>query len=101
MGQRLALHQILKTTLGTSNVYFQPPENLMMQYPCIVYKRDSANSQFADNKTYLYKKRYLITVIDQNPDSAIPDKVAKLPLCTFLRFYTADNLNHDLFQLYF
>lgn len=101
MGQRLALHQILKMTLGTSNVYFQPPENLMMQYPCIVYKRDSANSQFADNKTYLYKKRYLITVIDQNPDSAIPDKVAKLPLCTFLRFYTADNLNHDLFQLYF
>lgn len=101
MGQRLALHQILKAALGTSNVYFQPPETVTMQYPCIVYSRDNAKSQFADGIPYLYKKSYQVTVIDRDPDSPIPDKLAKLPLCTFLRFYTADNLNHDLFQLYY
>lgn len=101
MGQRLALHQILKGILGTSYVYFQPPESTIMQYPCIVYSRDNAKSQFADGMSYLHKKRYQVTVIDRDPDSEIPDKLAKLPLCTFLRFYTADNLNHDLFQLYY
>jgi hypothetical protein len=72
-----------------------------MKYPCIVYHRDSANTKFADNSPYDYTKRYRLTVIDQDPDSELPDKVAMLPLCTFDRFFTADNLNHDVFTLFF
>ena len=72
-----------------------------MQYPCILYKRDSADSKFADNEPYRHTKRYQVTVIDQDPDSDIPDKIAGLPLCVFDRFYTADNLNHDVFNLFF
>lgn len=45
--------------------------------------------------------RYTVTIIDRNPDSAIPNKVAELPLCSFNRFYTADNLNHFVYNLYF
>lgn len=85
----------------TPNVYFQPPENIVLTYPCIIYRRDSAVTSFADNSPYRYKKRYQIMVIDQDPDSPIPDKVAELPMCTFERFYTADYLNHDVFNLYF
>jgi hypothetical protein len=72
-----------------------------MQYPCIVYKRDSADSEFAGNLPYRYTKRYQVTVIDQDPDSDIPDQIAKLPLCRFDRHFTADNLNHDVFNMYF
>lgn len=101
MGQRLDLHQILVDLLGTSNVYFQPPTNVQMQYPCIVYARDNAVTKFADNSPYRYTKRYQVTVVDRNPDSPIPDKVAKLPMCIFNRFFTAGNLNHDVFNIYF
>lgn len=101
MGQRLDLHQILIDILGSSNVYFQPPQNLQMNYPCIVYRRDDANTQFADNNPYSHRKQYQVTVIDQNPDSLIPDKVAALPMCVFDRFYTSDNLNHDVYNLFF
>lgn len=72
-----------------------------MQYPCIIYKRDDVDTTFADNKPYRHTKRYLVTVIDRDPDSRIPEKVADLPLCTFDRFYVADNLNHDVFNLFF
>jgi hypothetical protein len=72
-----------------------------MVYPCIVYHRDTARSQFADNSPYRYTKHYQVTVIDRNPDSEIPDRVAHLPLCTHSRFFTADNLNHDVFSLYY
>ena len=96
---RLLLHNILKTFVD--NVYFQPPENIQLVYPCIIYKRDSATTSFADNSPYRYKKRYQIMVIDEDPDSPIPDKIAELPMCTFERFYTADYLNHDVFNLYF
>jgi hypothetical protein len=101
MAPRLELQTILEAILGSRNVYFQPPANLQMKYPCIVYKRDFAEVQFADNHPYRNIKRYLVTVIDSDPDSPIPDKVAALPMCTFNRFYTADDLNHDVFNLFF
>jgi hypothetical protein len=100
MGQpRLDLQAILLDLCD--NVYFQPPPNVQMTYPCIIYKRDDAVTDFADNKPYNNTKNYQVTVIDNNPDSDIPDKVAALPMCTFDRFYTAENLNHDVFNLFF
>jgi hypothetical protein len=96
---RLQLHELLVTL--APHVYFQPPANVQMNYPCIVYKRDSADSQFADNKPYAYTKRYMVTVIDRDPDSDIPDKVAQQPMCLFDRNYAADGLHHDVFNLYF
>lgn len=101
MGQRLELQDILMEILQTDHVYFQPPPNVQMDYPCIVYKRDFELTRFADDKPYSRKKRYLITVIDRDPDSDIPDRVAELPLCVYDRFYTTENLNHDVFKLFF
>jgi hypothetical protein len=101
MAPRTQLQSLLETLLGTRNVYFQPPANITMKYPCIVYTRDAAETEFANNNPYKYTKKYQVTVIDQNPDSGIPDKVAALPLCAHNRFFTADNLNHDVFTLYF
>ncbi len=99
MAPRLELHQLLKTF--TDYVYFQPPTNIQLDYPCIIYNRDNVDTKFADDAPYALKTRYMIMVIDRNPDSLIPDKVAKMPLSTFSRFYTADNLNHDVYSVYF
>lgn len=99
MGQRLDLHEILVAI--TPNVYFQPPASLEIQYPCIVYQMDTARTEFAGNKPYMYRKRYQITVIDRNPDSVIPDAVAWLESALFDRHYTANNLHHSVFTLYF
>jgi hypothetical protein len=98
---RLQLQNLFETLLGSRNVYFQPPANVQMQYPCIVYELDTVESLFADNKPYRHTKRYQVTVIDSDPDSGLPDKIAELPLCSFQRHYTADNLNHDVFNLFF
>lgn len=99
MGKRSDLHELFKIIVP--NVYFQPPPDFKMVYPCIVYKRDDITVRFADNTKYKTSTRYQATVIDRNPDSDIPDKVANLPLCSFERFFTTDGLNHDVFNLYF
>lgn len=101
MDRRLELHDKLISILGSTRVYFQPPANVVMSYPCIVYEREFAKTEFADNNPYKYTKRYMVMVIDTNPDSPIPDRVAELPMCLFSRHYTQDNLNHDVFNLYF
>lgn len=101
MGQRLELQDILEEIQGSTNVYFQPPTNFKMSYPCIVYNRDQSRIQHADNRPYNIVKRYSVTVIDANPDSLTPDKVEQLPLCEFRTRFAADNLYHTIFNLYF
>lgn len=101
MATRLELQALLVALLESANVYFQPPPTVKIQYPCIIYKRDNIVTAFADNKPYKYKKRYQLTIVDTNPDSDIHEKVATLPLCSYDRFYTADNLNHDVYNLFF
>ena len=58
MAARLQLHQLLETF--TEHVYFQPPTNVKLQYPCIIYKRDFAHTKFADDKPYDHIPRYMV-----------------------------------------
>ena len=101
MGKRLELQTLLELTLGSEHVYYQPPANVKMQYPCIVYQIDAARTEFAGNKPYKYDKRYQITIMHKDPDSDIPDRVAMLPKSTFDTHFTANNLHHSVFTLYF
>lgn len=100
MGSRLNLHEELCAILGTKNVYFQPPSR--MNYPCIRYSLGRVDHMRANDKIYKNTNRYEIIVIDQNPDSDICSKIlAHFQMCSFERFYTADNLNHWVLTLYY
>lgn len=101
MINRWELQQKLEDLLGSTNVYFQPPATITMKYPCIVYSRSDFTPWFANDQLYINHTKYSVKVIDKNPDSIIPSKVAQLPLCKFDRFYTIDNLNHDVYNLYY
>lgn len=99
--KREEFNNLLEEALGSTNVYFQPPENIKMQYPAIVYNRSYAVTQYADNAPYTHAVRYSVTLIDKNPDSSTYDKLAFLPKSSFDRSYKADGLNHDIFNIYF
>jgi hypothetical protein len=98
---RSQLQSLLEGLLGTDKVYFQPPNNVAMVYPCIVYQRDYGDTMFAGNKPYVHTVRYQVTVIAKDPDNVIQSKVAQLPMCLRVQFFTANNLNHDVFTLYY
>lgn len=93
------LNALLKTI--ADNVYFQPPSDVKLVYPCIVYHRTAGDTKFAGDKPYLFFKRYTLTVIDYDPDSDMVNAVAALPMCTHSSFFVADNLNQDVFDIYF
>lgn len=101
MGTRLELHEQLCKILDTRYAYFQPPETVKMKYPAIVYELDDIRNEFADDGVYLFRKRYLITLIDKNPDSLFVDKLALFPISEFVRHYTADNLHHWVFRIFY
>lgn len=101
MGNRLELDALLRQVIGNDNVYFQPPETTKMKYPAIRYVRSNINNKFAGDEVYKQSYFYEVTVIDYDPDSEIVHKISKLPKIRFNRHYTADNLNHDVFTIYY
>ena len=101
MRTRLELQALLEDILGSRQVYYQPPASVKMQYPAIVYSRKDIDSRKADDISYIHTPVYELTVIDKNPDSEIPIQISQLPMCSYDRHYTSDNLNHDVFTIYF
>ena len=107
MSSRLELHEILCEFInitepdGDSHVYFNPPASVKMKYRAIRYKRKKIDTIYANNAVYNFKKCYELVVIDPDPDSDLVEKVLSLPCCTHDRHYVADNLNHDVFTLFY
>lgn len=102
MASRLELHEELCEALGTRNVYFQPPESVKMQYDAIRYSLGGKDLKRANDRIYLNTNQYDGVVITRDPDTSIPDRLlACFEMCSFGRPYTADNLNHYPFTLYY
>lgn len=100
MKTRIDLDNNFRKILGSTNVYYNPPENLKMKYPCIRYKLNSIENIFANNVPYLGDKGYSGLVISKDPDCDIIDKVLELPKSNFNNFYIADGLCHWAFLIY-
>lgn len=102
MDVRPNVHRLLKGCFdGDPHVYHQRPGNGGLRYPCIVYKLSDIPTRYADNDRYIEHRSYQLTVIDEDPDSQLREKVAKLKWCRFVRSYVSDNLNHFVFNLFY
>lgn len=97
--RRLELHDLLTSIVD--NVYFEPPEDIKLKYPCIVYHKKTGDTDFANNKPYKFRVRYSAILMDTNPDSEYFEKLAMLPECTYSDHYTTDGVCHDAFNIYY
>jgi hypothetical protein len=104
------IFSIFQEADGHQHVYFQPPANIKLHYPCVVYKRDGNKPTWADNGKYFNSWSYQLIIIDQDPISScinadktktIIDAISELPKCSYIRHYVVDNLDHDVFKIYY
>lgn len=98
---RELLHEKLCEILGSRHVYFQPPESIKMEYPCIIYQLTSYDTKYADDMAYVQRRRWRITIVDKDPESPFVDKVMAMNYAYFDRFFTKDGLNQWSISLYF
>ena len=109
ISRRVMLQHVLEQAEGLAidpklqgpAVYFQPPPTVQLVFPCIIYHLDDVEELYANNKTYKAHDRYLVTVVDPDPDSTIHHFLRDMELTRFSRFYTADNLNHYVYEVYY
>lgn len=98
---RLDFQTFLEILKGDRNVYFQPPPSLQMKYPAIKYSLTDIENIHADNLVYLQGNAYQLIYITKDPDDVMIHTISQLPMCTFDRFYTSDNLNHYSYTIFY
>ena len=97
---RTDLHEILKAICP--NVYYQPPSNIALTYPCIVYRNNGESGLYANNITYLKQPIYVLTVIDRNPDGILPDTIRKaFGSASIGPSLVVDGINNTTITLYY
>ena len=107
MGDRLSLHEILCEIIniteanGDRHVYFDPLMSVKMRYPAIRYARKKIEKVHANDAPYRQLKSYELTLMDERSDSEFIDKILQLPYCEHDRHYKSENLNHDVFTIYY
>lgn len=100
MGSRFELQTRLESF--TKPVYFQPPSNVKMTYPCIVYSKRSKLPLRADNILYKNTTAYQVTIIEKNPDSNLDDIIVEhFQYAAIESTFIIDNLYHTIINLYF
>ena len=72
-----------------------------MKYPAIVYSRSDIDNRFANNEVYHQSHVYRVTIIDEDPDSEIVQKMSKFKTAKFERHFTTNGLNHDIFAIFY
>lgn len=94
------LHRLLKVICP--NVYFQPPSNVMLQYPCIIYRKVGSTNLRANDRLYISTPEYAMTVIDRNPDGELPQHIlGSFAMCEDGNVYVVDNLYHTPITLHY
>lgn len=100
MGSRLELHNELLQFVP--NVYFQPPSDHRMTFPCIVYGKASRRDVYAADDIYKIDRQYQLQVIESDPDSDLVDRVINhFRYASIGTNFVKDNIYHTSIKLYF
>ena len=83
----------------TPHVYFQPPDNVKMSYPCFVYSYSDVDVVYANDGPYLKHEEYDVKYITKKADPSMFDSLLGLQSMRFDRHYTYDGLHHYAFVL--
>lgn len=101
MASRPELQDKLEEIFSPIKVYFQPPEGVKMEYPCVVFSKYTEYSPHANDKLYLMIPGYEVTLIDYDPDSDMKNLIQNgFDYCHYVRTFISDNLYHDVYIVY-
>lgn len=98
---RIEFDSLLRSTLGSTNVYYDPPESFKLKYPCIVYTDSGRIVLHADSGTYIKYRRYTINYLTKDADDPMVDTIEELPYCRMRTPYTAANVFHHPYDIDF
>lgn len=90
----------LRQVVKHDRVYFQPPENLKIVYPAVVFHLSKMEIDRASDVPYKGAKEYSVTLITKDPEPDVIDEILKIPYSSLDTTYISDGMNHFVFTVY-
>lgn len=94
------LLHLLQKAVDHNRVYFQPPENLKIGYPAVVFHLSKIKVDHANDALYKGAREYSVTLITKEPEPEVLDEILKIPYTTLDTTYISDGMNHFVFTTY-
>lgn len=102
MDRRLELQSKLEKLNNVNKVYYQPPNSVMLQYPCIIYNDQVGKTIKASDGLYGYTDSYELMYISKKSNKQIVyDLLSTFKYIKFDRTYVYDGLYHYVFTIYY
>lgn len=103
--RRIKFQKVLDAyvTKGLINkAYYSPPENIKMEYPCIVYKKELNPLDTANDGRYFNYNKYQLMIMDRRLDNPIIDDILdKFNTSMYVNEYWTDGIHHTIIELYY
>ena len=94
------LRALQQDYLGYQHTYFEPPEEVRMQYDAVVYENQGMDVRRANNKSYLIRPTYQVTIISRDAETLLPRMIQEhFERCNPGRPFVRDNLYHFPFTI--
>lgn len=93
------LSSIMEECGEEPHLYFQPPESVKLEYPCMIYRLRTMTSRKADDKPYYKTIGFDITYVTRSPNSSVPSRMLSEQYMNFDRYYTSENLHHYAYTI--
>ena len=101
MLKRVDIQEKFKFLLGSNNVYYQPPANLKMKYPAIVYSLDGLDVKRFDNRRLINKNCFSVTHIYRNESENLVETMLKnFEYISFDNRSIVDGIYNDHYTIY-
>lgn len=84
-----------------SRVYFQPPSNLQLKYPCFVYHYENSTPMLADNTVHRFTDRYQVSYLTKKALDTTYVKLLEDPLVSYSSRYVSENIYHNVMSVYY
>lgn len=94
------LLHLLQQAVKNNRVYFQPPENLKIVYPAVVFHLSKIEIDHASDAPYKGAREYSVTLITKDPEPDVIDEILKIPYSSLDTTYISDGMNHFVFTVY-
>lgn len=94
------LLHLLQKAVNHNRVYFQPPENLKIGYPAVIFHLSKVKLDHADDVPYKGAREYSVTLITKEPEPEVLDEILTIPYTTLDTTYIVDGMNHFVFTTY-
>lgn len=94
------LLRLLRKAVAHNRVYFQPPENLRVDYPAVLFHLSRNVTTHASDRRYKDAQEYTVTLITKDPQPDVIDAILDIPYTTLDTTYVSDGMNHFVFTTY-